>query len=131
MKLDSAVETEAEQDTLVAFVKACLDIDDATIVDLNKSPIAPEVYDVGWDRFAIGWEVDAKRQIVENYEAVAAMLREVEAEDYKAPQTRWTVRGRHEEAARAFLAVAMTYRGRYGYGRALRDSAVAQTEVAL
>lgn len=131
MELDNAASTNTEQDTLVAFVKACLDIDDATIVDLSKSPIAPKVYDVGWDRFAIGWELDAKRRIVENYEAVAAMLREVEAEDYAAQQTRWTVRGRHEEAARAFLAVAMTYRGRYGYGQALRDSAVAQAEVAL
>ena len=131
MELDSAVKTETDQDALVAFVKACLDVDDATIVDINKSSIAPEVYDAGWDRFAIGWELDAKRRIVENYEAVAAMLREVEAEDYKAPQTRWTVRGRHEEAARAFLTVAMTYRGRYGYGRALRDSVVAQAEVAL
>jgi len=131
MELDSAVEAEAEQDTLVAFVKACLDVDDATIVDINKSSIAPEVYDAGWDRFAIGWELDAKRRIVEGYEEAARVLREVEADAAAASRTRGIAQGRYEEASRTFLAVAITYRGRYGYGRAKRDSAVAQAEVAL
>lgn len=131
MELDKAVEADGEQDTLIVFVKACLDIDDATIVDLNKSPIAPEVYDVGWDRFAIGWEVDAKRRIIESYEEAARILREVEVDEVAPSRTRGIAQGRYEEAALAFLAVAMTYQSRHGYARALQDSAVAQTEVAF
>lgn len=124
MGLPDLAEAELPPATLVEFVKRCLNIDTTTIVDVAKPSIQREIYDIGWDRYAICWELTAKEQILERYKAVTAELQALEAlPDTQRPAYAaelCAARARADEAGRAFLAIATTYKDRYGYGRAVR-----------
>lgn len=116
-------ETDLPPDTLVEFVLRCLDIDDKTIADFSgPPPMVHEVYAAGWDRFAILWDLIAKRLIAERCRDQLKALRDLEAQPPgEVPALDLTVaQVRAQEAGRAFAAVAGTYRDRHGYGRAAR-----------
>ncbi len=115
------VETRLPPDTLVAFVKSCLDADDKTITNFKgPSPIASEVFTAGWDRFSIMHDLVAKRLVVESCEQAIRTLRAFEAlpQDQVSLPHLWGARGRAWEASRAFNAIAATFRDRHGYGKA-------------
>lgn len=118
MSNSEAVATELPPDSLVAFVEACLAIDDATIRKCTGSPITHEVYLAGWDRFSISAEIAAKQRIVDRYRDVLAELRQRE-QNGSSTMTLFA-RIRAEEAGRAFMAIALTYWDRHGYGKAWR-----------
>lgn len=114
-------------DTLLAFVKCCLDIDDETIRNFKgPAPITAEVYSAGWDRFAIDRDLYAKRQILEAYEDVVAALERLDADppDDATMLDLWVARARVQQAAVAFRAIAATYKDRHGYTMAARGESV-------
>ncbi len=108
-------------DSLVAFVEACLNIDNETIVNLTgPPPITREIYDAGWDRYAIFWDLAAKRGILKAYQEARSALASLEQQPAAASEIEAAVTcARALEAGRALMAIAATYRDRYGYGRAI------------
>lgn len=107
---------------LVQFVEQCLDIDDKTVMDFSKSPITPEVFAAGWDRFSILHELIAKRLILRQYQDAATGLQHLESlpPGIQSVLDLATARARAQEAGRAFTAIAATYQARHGYGKALQ-----------
>lgn len=122
MGLADLAEAQLPPATLVDFVEGCLDVDDKTVMDFSKSPIAPEVFAAGWDRFSILHELIAKRLILEQYQDAAAALHDLEAlpPGIQSVLDLATARARAQEAGKAFVAVAATFCNRQGYGQALR-----------
>lgn len=122
MALADLAETELPPAALMEFVERCLDIDDQTVMDFSKSPIAPEVFAAGWDRFSINRDLVAKRLVLEQYQEAAAALRNLEAlpPGLQSVLDLATARARAQEAGRAFSAVASTFCDRHGYSKAVR-----------
>jgi hypothetical protein len=122
MALADLAETELPPAALVEYVERCLDIDDETVKNFDKSPIAPEVFAAGWDRFAILHDLIAKRLILEQYQEASATLEKLESlpPGIQSMPDLATARARADEAGRAFTAIAATFRLRYGYEVARR-----------
>lgn len=126
MSVNDLAEAGTPPEALVEFVGICLDIDCATIVDVSVPSIQREVYEVGWDRFAIGWELDAKRAILDGYRAAVRALRDLESRppEHQVALQLCAAQARAAEAGRALMAIAGTYRDRHGYARARRGELV-------
>ena len=112
-------------DRFLDFFERCVTGDENSIRSIEPlgTFISRAAFAAGVDLFVVWDECSAKRQILRNYRGAKDRLKAWESLQTIAPEEAENldvIRGYLTGAQQALIAVARTYRDRYGFGKAMR-----------
>jgi hypothetical protein len=118
-------------DALLDFIELCITGSEHSI--RSHEPVGAFIsraaYDAGVDLFAVWDDCTSKRKILANYRGAKSRAKAWEALHAEDPEDAGNldeIRGHLTGAHHALVAVAWTFRDRYGFGRAMRGAKAAE-----